>query len=411
MQSDRPATIGQCVILAAALATPGDRVEAGTPRAALPIGPRPFLAWLMREWLRFGVESFVVITGALPAGIEDVLRNAAEGLPRRVSLVFCQQPPGAGLRAALRQAAPHLQPEFLLCEGDTLLDANMAHLLADFARDDAAVMGRLVVHQASDAVGRSEVVLDGERVTAVHPGGSAGLVHAGIAALRRQAIETTGDGNLIEALARAGQLRATTLRGSFVTTATPDAVAHARRELPAILNRPALILDRDGVLNHDHGYVGTHERWDWVAGALAAVRLATDHGWHVFVATNQSGIARGLYTEDDAKSLLAWMADEARRQGGTIDDVRFCPYHSEATLPAYRRRSDWRKPGPGMILNLIADWELAPQHCVLIGDQDTDMQAAAAAGIAGRLFDGRDLCDTVSSIVLRGHDARRTDDT
>ncbi len=405
MQSDRSATIAQCVILAGGLATPNDLIGAGTPRAALQIGPRPFLAWLMREWLRFGVTDFIVLSDVLSAGVEDVLRNAAEGLPRPVSLRFCQLAPGCGIGAALRQIAPDLQPSFLLCQGDTLLDANLAHLLGDFAADEADVAGRLVIHPISDTQGRSIVSLEDERVTGLRAGGAAGLVYAGIAALRREALRTEGDGDLIEALATAGRLRATTLRGSFVTIASPGELAHARRELPAIFNRPALILDRDGVLNHDHGYVGSRENWEWVTGALEAVRLATDHGWHVFTATNQSGIARGLYTEDDAKSLLVWMADEARRHGGTIDDVRFCPYHPEATLPAYRRRSDWRKPGPGMILNLIADWELDPRHCVLIGDQDTDMQAAAAAGIAGRLFDGRDLRDTVGSIVLRGHDA------
>jgi D-glycero-D-manno-heptose 1,7-bisphosphate phosphatase len=410
MQSDRPATIAQCVILADALATPSDRIAPGTPRAALPIGPRPFIAWLMREWLRFGVEEFIVLTAPLPPGIEDYLRNAAEGLPRPVSLTFRAHPKGAGLATSLRQISGELHPTFLLCNGESLLDANMAHLLADAARDDDTVQARLAVHEIADAVGQRVVTLEGDRVTTLAPGGTAGLAYAGIAVLRRTALDAANDTDLLPALAASGQLHATTLSGRTITTATPDALAHARRELPAILNRPALILDRDGVLNHDHGYVGSREKWDWVTGAQDAVALATNHGWHVFVATNQSGIARGLYTEADAKSLLAWMADALRRHGGTIDDVRFCPTHPEATLPAYRRRDDWRKPGPGMILNLISAWELTPRHCILIGDQDTDLQAAAAAGIAGQLFNGADLCETVSSIVLRGHDALQTDD-
>jgi D,D-heptose 1,7-bisphosphate phosphatase len=196
--------------------------------------------------------------------------------------------------------------------------------------------------------------------------------------------------------------------GWFVDIGVPEDLAHARKELPAILNRPALFLDRDGVLNHDHGYVGHARNWDWTTGALDAVRLATDHGWHVFVVTNQSGVARGLYSEADVKTLLHWMTEEIRRHGGTVDDTRFCPYHPDGTVPAYRRASDWRKPGPGMILNLIADWQLTPQHCVLIGDQDTDMQAAAAASIAGVLFDGVDLRETVGRLVLRQHDALQT---
>ena len=232
MQSDRPATIVQCVILADALATPGDLIEPGTPRAALSIGPRPFIAWIMREWLRFGVEAFVVLSEDLPAGAEDIIRNAAEGLPRQVSLTFCRHAAGAGLAAALREAAPHLQPTFLLCDGDTLLDANMARLLADFWRDEADVSGRLVVHEVGDAVGAARGwALEGDRVTGMAPGGASGLAYAGVAALRRDAIEGEGggEGDPLGALAQAGRLRATKLSGRFVTTNTPDALAHARR--------------------------------------------------------------------------------------------------------------------------------------------------------------------------------------
>lgn len=161
----------------------------------------------------------------------------------------------------------------------------------------------------------------------------------------------------------------------------------------------ALFLDRDGVINVDHGYVGSRDRFEWIDGAREAIVHATKSGWRVFIVTNQSGVASGHYTEDDVRSLLAWIVDECRSLGGTIDDTRYCPYHPEAPLEAYRRVSDWRKPEPGMLLDLMRAWNLAPNHCVMIGDRPTDVAAAERAGMPGHLFPGGNLLDFVRPIL------------
>ena len=165
--------------------------------------------------------------------------------------------------------------------------------------------------------------------------------------------------------------------------------------------RPALFLDRDGTINVDHGYVGTRDRWEWVDGALDAIRLATDSGWHVFIVTNQSGIARGLYDEAALEALHGWAVAEIARAGGRVDDIRVCPTHEAAVVERYRRVSDWRKPAPGMILDLMNRWRLDPARCVMVGDQPTDVQAAAAAGIHGVLFEGGNLLATVRPLLDR----------
>ncbi|MBO0709868.1 MAG: HAD family hydrolase, partial [Acetobacteraceae bacterium] len=167
------------------------------------------------------------------------------------------------------------------------------------------------------------------------------------------------------------------------------------------LRRSAVFLDRDGVINIDHGWVGSRERFEWVCGAREAIRAATEAGWHVFVVTNQSGVARGIYEEQAVQSLHAWMVDAVRCSGGTIDDIRYCPFHEAAELAAYRRVSDWRKPAPGMIHDLMQKWQLDPARCVLIGDQSRDMAAAEAAGIAARLFRGGDLAAFLKPILQR----------
>jgi D-glycero-D-manno-heptose 1,7-bisphosphate phosphatase len=177
--------------------------------------------------------------------------------------------------------------------------------------------------------------------------------------------------------------------------------------------RPVAFLDRDGVLNIDHGYVHRPDQLEWIDGAPAAVRLLNEAGFVVVVVTNQSGVARGIYDEDTVQRFHDHMQGVLAQHGARIDAFYYCPHHPDGPVAQYAMRCDCRKPGTGMLDQAAKDWPVDRARSFLIGDKDIDMQAASAFGIKGVMFDWRkdSLMDLVRNTVNSAADRRsRTPD-
>lgn len=163
--------------------------------------------------------------------------------------------------------------------------------------------------------------------------------------------------------------------------------------------KKAIFFDRDGVLNEDDGYVHSMEKLRWVPGAREAVGRLCREGWLLFVVTNQSGVARGYYGEEDVRRLHDSMNEEFRRYGGEITEFFYCPHLPGAAIAAYDKVCSCRKPAPGMILSAISKYDLPKDRCFLFGDGERDMEAARRAGIRSFLFTSGNLDDFIRSVL------------
>ena len=145
--------------------------------------------------------------------------------------------------------------------------------------------------------------------------------------------------------------------------------------------KPGLFLDRDGVINHDNGYVWEPSEIRFIDGIFELCSLFARKGFVVIIVTNQSGIARGMYTEAELEKVMQWMSGQFAQKGVCLTRYYYCPHLETITGPC-----DCRKPQPGMILRGIEDYNIAPAKSLIIGDRERDMEAGRAAGLAKQVL-------------------------
>ena len=167
---------------------------------------------------------------------------------------------------------------------------------------------------------------------------------------------------------------------------------------------PAIFLDRDGVINVDTGYVYLVDDFKFIDGVIDALLQLKQKGYLLVVVTNQSGIARGMFTEEQFMSLTEWMDWSLADRGVDLDGIYFCPHHPSEGSDQYRKSCTCRKPGPDMILDAVKHLDIDLTRSYMVGDKPSDMKAAINAGVAHKILletgkaiteEGRALADAI----------------
>lgn len=385
----------QAVVLVGGLGTRLGERTATVPKPMLEVAGKPFLEHLIGEIARHGIPQILLLAGHFG---EQVQARFHGRKVRGTEIVVAIEPEPLGTGGALRFARDRLDETFVLLNGDSFFDFNLLDLAA--APMTGGVVARMALADLPDAADRygRVAVRDGRVSAFLSPGsGATGPINAGIYGLGRSVIDAIGPGRqsleqaVFPALVAEGRLEAKTYRGNFIDIGVPRDFERADRELAGWLTRPAVFFDRDGVLNVDTGYVYRREDFEWMPGAIDAIKRVNDRGALAFVVTNQGGIARGYYTEDDVRTLHAAMAEELAAAGAHVDAFAYCPHHPEGSVALYSRVCDCRKPAPGMLRGLMNEWAVDAGRALMVGDKPWDVAAGEAAGLPGHLFPGGDL--------------------
>ena len=397
----------QCVILVGGKGTRLGALTRDTPKPLLAVGGRPFVSYLIQEAARHGFGRILLLAGFKADAFAGELAQLKTAIPVPVEIDIVVEPEPLGTGGALRFAAPKLDDEFLMLNGDSFFDIN----LLDLASPKLSGVGRLALKHQADVSRYGTVEVAGENIRAFREktdAGREGLINGGVYWLKRDILDHIGPGavsletDVFPKLAGLGLLTGKVYDRFMLDIGLPDTLNAAQSSVPAQIRRPAVFLDRDGVINDDVGYAHRPDQIAWVDGVFNAVKVLNDAGHYVFVVTNQAGVARGHYKVDQLEALHTWMADQMAAVGAHIDAFAYCPFHPEGVVPEYTRDSDRRKPAPGMILDLLRDWPVVKNRSFLVGDKASDIEAATAAGIPGHLFSGGNLEAFVKSCLNAG---------
>jgi D,D-heptose 1,7-bisphosphate phosphatase len=389
-------TVRQACVLVGGKGTRLGELTRTTPKPLIEIGEGvSFIDILLDQISRQGFTDIILLAGHLGELIRQRYHRRMIGAAQVRVFV---EPEAFGTAGALLTVREVLAPKFLLLNGDSFFDVNLRAIAAEEIASHQLAL--VALRWISDGSRYGSVDLNGKRITRFREKStdvrSGALINAGIYMFTRAVLDRLQQPSSIEtdlfpALAAEGKLAGIICAGYFLDIGQPESLEEGRRELLGLRRRAAVFLDRDGVLNHDHGYVYRPDQIVWVQGAQKAIRRLNDLGFRVIVVTNQAGVAHGYYTESEVHTLHNWLQEELARYGAYIDAFYYCPYHPDARVEQYRAKHLDRKPDPGMILRAFQDLPINKDASFLVGDKESDIEAARSAGLPGFMFKGPDL--------------------
>ena len=325
----------------------------------------------------------VVADGYRREQIEDFFGAAYRGLQVEYSPEDEPLFTGGAVKQALAKC--HNDWVFVL-NGDTWLDLDFAAMEAVAAKAPASVQAVIAVKRMRDFERYGTVDVDtGGLISTFHEKRpyADGLINAGVYLIRREALGTMPkkfslEKDFFEKVVAGGALAACECDGGFIDIGVPDDYELAQTMLAPLAKRWKLAMfDRDGTINVDTGHLHEIEKLELIPETVRGMeRYAADPEYKVVVVTNQAGVAKGLYTEADMRTLHCYMEDELEKLGARVDAWYFCPHH-----PDFTGECGCRKPAPGMLLAAMRDFDADAADCVMYGDKPSDEAAAMAVGV------------------------------
>lgn len=389
----------QAVILAGGLGTRLGELTRDRPKPMIEFHGRPFLEYLVELLKEQGFARILMLLGYKAEQIQGYF---GDGARHGVAISYSVSDVADDTGRRVKIAEPLCDPVFMLMYCDNYWPMDRLRMWARFRARHPTLM--VTVYRNADRYSRDNLRVgpDGfiEEYDKTRMAPNLQGVDIGFMICRREALEllparenVSFERTVFSELVRRRALLAYLTEHRYYSVSTPERLAAAEEFLA---RRPAVLLDRDGVLNRKPEkarYVRSPAEWQWMPGAIEAVATLKAAGFRVLVITNQAGIARGEMTESDLAAIHAAMQRDLAAHGAAVDRIYYCPH-------GWDDGCECRKPKPGMLFQAQRDFNLDLSRTVFIGDDERDAQAGEAAGCPTVLIGpGRSLLDVVRSLV------------
>jgi D,D-heptose 1,7-bisphosphate phosphatase len=384
-------SISQAVILAGGFGKRLFPLTKKMPKPLLKINNKSFIEYLFFNLSRHGFRKILILCSYKS---EKFYKRYHKKKIYNVDIRCVRENEPLGTGGALLNAKSYLDDNFLLCNGDTYFDINLNDLCLDFSKKKRLFL--IALSQSNKKrFGYFEVSKKNNIYFSLEKKKNNKNYHlnSGYYVVSKKVLKFFKKNCSLESyvfpiLANKAMLFGKIYNNSskkFLDIGVYNDFLKAKKFLTLVLKKPTIFLDRDGVINKDTGYVYKKKNFIWKKDIKKFIKKFNDKNYYIIVITNQSGIGRGYYSENDLFNLHNWINDELRKNGAHIDKFYFAPHYKHSNYPKYRRNANLRKPQTGMIDSAFREWNIIKDKSIIYGNCMTDLLLAKKAGIRFRM--------------------------
>ncbi len=382
--------VDQAVIYVGGLGTRLKKLTKKTPKPLIRVNKKPFLNHVIKNLSRFGFREVILLCYYKS---ELFFKKYHNKNIYGIKIKCIKEKKQLGTAGSLLNAKILLKKNFLLCNGDTYFDINLNDLCSNFFKFRREVF--VALKKSKNNKRYDEFILKKNRIVAIgKKNKNHSILNSGYyivsknilkylknkKSLEKEVFKILIDNNKIY-----GKVY-DNINNKFIDIGVPKDLIKSTNFIKKVIQKRALFLDRDGVINKDTGYVHRKKDFIWRKNIVNFIKKYNDNNFYVFVITNQSGVGRGYYSELDVINLHTWIKNQLRQKGANIDEFLFSPYFKKSKIKKYRLGKKMRKPNIGMISKIKKKWKINMKDSLLIGDQETDKETAINAGIKFKIL-------------------------
>jgi len=374
--------INQVVILCGGYGSRLGNLTKKIPKPLLPINKRSFLTYLIEYLDRYKFKKIFLLCHFKNELFYDFKNKLDQKLKKNIKIEIINEKQKLDTGGAIKNIYKKLDKNFLSINGDTYFNINLNNFFVNNRSENFTNM--IVSSKTSNKSSTAVIYNDKTRIIKSLKKKfnlKKNITHSGFTLINRDHLKIVKkkvfnlEKDFFESLIKKKKLICTNYKEKYYDIGSPKTFKNANNFILST-KKPAFFLDRDGVLNHDSGYVHKKAEFKWFKDIFKAIKLMNKNDYYVFIISNQSGIGRGYYTEKSVNNLHLWINEELKKKGAHIDEFVYSPYYWKSKKYSSYKYKKLRKPQVGMLSYLEKKWNVDMKHSLLIGDKETDIKAA-----------------------------------
>ena len=363
----------------------GSRIKNFTnllPKPLIKCSGISLLRYIINNFSKYSIDKIYILCGYKGKLIHREFHKKIINLVE-INCIIEKRPMGTG--GSLYSLKKIIKNDFILINGDTVFDIDFNKFIK--SKNKKSIGSIALIKNKNYKSNKKLIGIGLNKKKDIIFKNNSKLMNGGIYYLNKRIfkyiknINSSLENDIIPNLINKSQFNGMVFDNFFLDIGTPKNLKSANFLIPNYFKKPAVFLDRDGVINYDKGYTYKIKDFKFRPGVVKAIRYLNLKNYYVFIVTNQAGIAKGFYTINDFFKLQKYIKNFLIKKNIFINDIKFSPYHPKGKIKKYSIKSNFRKPGNLMIESLFTQWNLDRKKSLMIGDKITDMKAAKKSNI------------------------------